>query len=382
MRILLIGTAYPFRGGIAHYLALLFQALRRRGHRVKILSFTRQYPSLFFPGKTQQDCSQEAIPVEAEAILDSMNPVSWIRTARRVQRERCHLVVFKYWMPFFAPCYAAVAFLSKLLTPTRVLFICDNITPHERRFGDDLLNALALRWVDYFIVQSNVVREDLLRFRPRAKYRQVPHPVYEIFRGEMSRGEARKRLGLGEEEKVVLFFGYVRAYKGLNYLIDAVPKILQTMPVKVLVVGEFYDDRGPYENQIARLGVQSVVRISDRYVPNEEVGLYFSAADVVVLPYVSATQSGIVQIAYNYDRPVITTDVGGLPEVVVEGRTGYVVPARDPEALAAAVVRFFSEGRAAEFAENIHREKEKYSWDRLVEAIEALAEGSSPKRGR
>jgi len=347
---------------------MLYSKLRER-HQVKVISFKRQYPRIFFPGRTQQDFSQDVDPIESEPLVDSINPISWVRTFLRIKMEKPDLLIFKYWMPFFAPCYASILFLTRLFTITKSLFICDNIIPHERRGGDLFLTRLALRFVDYFIVQSKVVRDDLLRFRPDADYREVPHPVYSIFKSHYSRDQAREKLGI-HEERVILFFGYVRAYKGLEYLIRALPLVLEKVDVKLVVAGEFYEDRGKYERLIKGLGLGERVLLVDRYVPNEEVGVYFSVCDVVVLPYVSATQSGILQIAYNFNKPVITTAVGGLPEVVGEGRTGFIVPPKDPEALAGAILRFFEEG--AGFSENIAREKEKYSWDKMVEAVESL----------
>ena len=239
-----------------------------------------------------------------------------------------------------------------------------------------MLTRLALRFVDYFLVMSDVVRADLLRFRPDAKFRQVAHPVYDFFnQGGLDREESRARLGI-REDRVILFFGYVRAYKGLMYLIDAMPAVLERLDVRLLIVGEFYDDREPYMDRIERLGLGERISVFDEYVPNEEVGTYFSAADAVVLPYVSATQSGIVQIAYAFDKPVIITDVGGLPEVVLDGKTGLVVPPQDSDRLAQAILRFYEEGLEEPLSSGVRAEKHRYSWDGIVQAIETLT--SSP----
>ncbi|MDZ7402006.1 MAG: glycosyltransferase [candidate division KSB1 bacterium] len=370
MKIIILGTSYPMRGGIAHYVALLYKALRQRGHEVQIISFKRQYPSIFFPGKTQQDSSKEVEPIPSKPLLDSIGPLSWIRTFLEIRRQQPDLIIFKYWLPFFAPAYASIAFLTRLFTRTRVLYICDNIVPHERKLGDTLLNRLGLAFVDYFIVQSSIVRSDLLRFRPQANFKEVPHPVYEIFKQNYTAEAARQKLGIGLDEHVLLFFGYVRAYKGLSLLVEALPIIREQMPIKLLVAGEFYDDKTKYLRQIEQLGLQNSVQIFDDYIPNEEVGLYFAAANVVVLPYVSATQSGIVQIAYNYNKPVITTDVGGLPEAVAQDVTGLVVPAQDVQALAQAILRFFKEKKEETYTENIKEQKKQFSWERLAVAIE------------
>jgi glycosyltransferase involved in cell wall biosynthesis len=370
MKIVIVGTAYPLRGGIAHYVALLYKNLKQR-HDVEIVSFKRQYPKLLFPGKTQEDAGEETIPVESEQILDSINPLNWLIVASTIRKKRPDLLIFKYWMPFFAPCFGTIAALCRWKSSTKVLFICDNVIPHERRFGDLLLTKFAFRFVDYFVVQSKAVEKDLVALRPRAEYSHLPHPVYEIFGNAFSKAEARKQLSI-QSDKVILFFGYVRSYKGLHILIEAMPKILQKVNVKLLVVGEFYDDEEKYRVKIRDLGLESDVQVFSDYVPNERVGLYFSAADVVVLPYISATQSGIVQIAYNFDKPVIATDVGGLAEVVIDGMTGYIVPPQNVVAVADAVTQFYVEEKEQEFVNNVREEKRKYSWDRMVEGIEKL----------
>jgi glycosyltransferase involved in cell wall biosynthesis len=371
VRIVLVGTAYPLRGGIAHYVALLYRTLKRRGHAVSVLSFKRQYPSLLFPGKTQKDEGEELIPVESFQVLDSINPITWIRAFFLLKRIRPDVVCFKYWMPFFAPCYASLAFGLRHLLRVPVVFLCDNIVPHEKKIADVFLTRLALLFPDSFIVQSKVVLDDLLAFKPDAVFRESPHPVYEIFPAPVPKAEARRRLGI-REEKVILFFGYIRAYKGLRHLLEAMPDILKEVPLRLVVCGEFYEGKEETVGLIRRLRIGDKVTLRDDFIPNEQVGEYFCAADLAVLPYVTATQSGIVQIAYYYDRPVVGTTVGGLPEMIRDNRTGYLVPPSDPKAVARAVVRFFRENRAKEFEKNVCAEKKKYSWDRMAEAIEDL----------
>lgn len=373
MKIALISTAYPLRGGIAQYTGILYRKLREKGHTVNVLTFKRQYPKLLFPGKTQLETSQDdSVKIESEPMLDSIGPLTWFRAYRRVRELGAELVVFKYWMPFFAPCYGTICWLLKRFTNIRISFVCHNIIPHERRIGDIMLTKFAFRHVDFFIVQSSVVERELLSLFPEATYKLVPHPVYDIFGNVMEKQTARNGLGL-REEKVILFFGYVRAYKGLDLLIDAMPRILARQKVKLIIVGEFYDDEKKYRNQVARLNLTEHVHMVSEFVPNEKVSLYFSAADVVVLPYKSATQSGIVQLAYHLNKPCIVTDVGGLAEVVLHEKTGFVVPPDDPEAIAEAVLRFYSENREDEFSQNVEREKLKYSWENMVSAIEELA---------
>jgi len=370
MKIILVGTSFPMRGGIAHYVALLYRKLVEMGHEVQIISFKRQYPDLLFPGKTQQDNSQQAIELPSHPLIDSINPVSWIRTWLHIRKLKPDLVVYKYWMPFFAPCYGTIVLLTRLFTRTKSLYIGDNIVPHEQiPVVDWLLTKWALWKVDHFIVQSQTVENDLLRFKPRARFRQVPHPVYEIFTADYTQQTARTRLNLADDEKVLLFFGYVRAYKGLHHLIAALPEVLSEMPVRLLIAGEFYEDEEKYIQQIKELGLEQAILLKTDYIPNEEVGLYFTAADVTVLPYLSATQSGIIQIAYNFDKPVITTDVGGLPEVIEPGKTGFIVPAADNHALAQAIIRFFRAREGTDFPGYIKTYKKRFSWENLAEAI-------------
>lgn len=371
MKILILGTAYPLRGGIAHYNALLASALGTR-HKVETITFKRQYPKLLFPGKTQQETGEVPNTMPAPELIDSINPLNWIRVAREVRSRRADLLIFKYWLPFFGPCFGTIAKFSKWGTGTKVLFICDNVIPHERRPGDRLLTWYAFRQADYFIVQSDAVERDLKAFWPGAVYKNVPHPVYNIFGQAVDKSQARATLKL-QAKHVLLFFGYIRLYKGLHVLLEAMAKILHRLDLQLVVVGEFYDDEEKYRAQIKRLGLERHVVVESDYVPNERVNLYFSAADVVVLPYISATQSGIAQIAYNFDKPVIATSVGGLGEVVRDSVTGYLVPPNDPDSLAESIVRFYREDREAAFSANVQIEKKKYTWEALVNAIEELA---------
>ncbi len=378
LRISMVGIAYPMRGGIAQYTAVLARELSHR-HEVSLISFSRQYPSLLFPGKSQIDTSESPLKFPAEPVVDSIGPVSWLRAGRRIAEFRPDGIVFKYWMPFFAPAFGTILRRAKRLSggrQVRSVMVVDNLIPHERRPLDMQLTRYVMNATDAYIVQSGAVREDLLRLDPGARFLEVPHPVYNLFGERIPKAEARRRLGLDPEEPVLLFFGFVRAYKGLDLLIRAMPLIRSGMDggprARLLVLGEFYEGRDVTAALVRELGLEDSVDIFDQYVPDEEVAPYFSAADVVVLPYRSATQSGIVQIAYQFERPVICTNVGGLSEVVLDGRTGFVVPPENPEQLADAVLRYYRDGCEAGFEAAIREEKRKYSWDRLVDAIETL----------
>jgi glycosyltransferase involved in cell wall biosynthesis len=368
MKIIIIGTAYPLRGGIAHYNALLYQELSKK-HDVGIITFKRQYPSLLFPGKTQVETDGEMVRVPSEALMDSINPFNWITVGREIKRRKPDLIIMKYWLPFFGPCFGTIARVAKRGTNTKVLYICDNVIPHEKRPGDTVFTKYAFAIGDFFIVQSDAVERDLIRFRPGSVYKKVAHPVYNIFGEPVDKAQARQRLGFSDE-RLLLFFGYVRGYKGLNVMLEAMAKLVKEIEVKLLVVGEFYDDKEKYLKLIEEYELQHHVVVNSDYVPNDKVGWYFSAADVVMLPYISATQSGIAQIAYNFNKPVIATNVGGLAEVVRDNVTGFVVPPNDAEALKNAVLRYFRESRETEFAAHVAREKKKYSWETMANAIE------------
>ncbi len=381
MKLAFLGPAPPLRGGIVTYYGLLARALAARGHEVFWASFRRQYPGFMFPGSTQEG--------ETAAWLDHPNlprfvpwsPLSWWRTYRDIRREAPRAVVIKYWIPFFAPGFWAVTWLLRRRTQVRVVYLLDNVIPHEKYPLGLFLTRQALRQGHGFIAQSAQVRRDLEAVLPGVDGRHVveaPHPVYDFGapgRPRPTREEARARLDLPPAARLVLFFGFIKPYKGVLHLVDAAPLLKERYGdgVRVLIVGDVYGDRQPYLDRIAASGAADIIRLVDGFVPDELVESYFVAADLVVLPYVSATQSGIVQIAYNYDRPVVTTDVGGLPEVVQEGRTGFLVPPGDPAALAVAIARFFDEDKAAEFAAAVAAEKRKYSWERMAEAVEELA---------
>ncbi len=371
MKIVIVSTAYPLRGGIAHYIYLLYKHLSTR-HQVSVVTFRRQYPKMLFPGKSQEEKSGEGFVIPTTAMMDSINPLTWIKTGKYVASLHPDLVVFKYWIPFFAPVFGTVARISKKLSGCKTLFICDNVVPHESTPIDRFLTRWAFKQANFFIVQSKSVENDLLKFVRSPIYRNVPHPVYEIFGDSISKKMARQELGLEESERVALFFGFIRAYKGLKVLLEAMPLVLERINLKLLVVGEFYEDPKPYLNFIMEHNLNKNIQLVNKYVPNKEVALYFSAADLVVLPYITATQSGIVQIAYNFGVPVIVTNVGGLSEVVTDEISGYVVEPNSPQALADAIVRFYSNDNARKLTAGAVIQKEKYTWDNLIEAIESL----------
>jgi glycosyltransferase involved in cell wall biosynthesis len=368
MKYALIGPTYPYRGGISHYTTLLYQHLNAV-HETKLYSFKRQYPAFLFPGKTDKDPSAAPLQVPCEYVLDPLNPLTWLETFSRIKRERPDAVILQWWVPYWALAFASVAGLLRRFTPAKVVFICHNVLPHEGSVVDKFLTRLALGQGQYFILQSQKDLSNLKALLPNAQAVRTILPLYDAAQWQvMENGVAKKALGLAGP--VMLFFGFVRKYKGLEYLIRAMPEVLRNITAQLLIVGEFWEAREPYQRMIEELGLQRSVQVVDHYVPNEEVGLYFSAADVVVLPYADATQSAVVSLAYAFDKPVITTAVGGLPEVVADGETGFVVPPRDHEALAAAIVKYFQGDCAARFTANVRARRSTLSWPGLVSLIE------------
>ena len=373
MKYVVIGPTYPYRGGISHYTTLLCQHLRA-AHEVKFYSFKRQYPALLFPGRTDKDPSRSPLRADCEYLLDAWNPLTWLETFRRIKEYRPDALIFQWWVPYWAPAFASIAGFARRFTASRVVFICHNVFPHERSVVDRALVRLALTQGQFFIVQSEKDLHDLKRLLPVAQVRKTAHPIYEALAlaGTLTTEEAQRQLGL--EGNVLLFFGFVREYKGLEYLLKAMPKVMGRLDAHLLIVGEFWDDKSSYLKLIEELGIAQAVTIVDRYIPNEELGLYFSAADVVVLPYVDATQSGVTKLAYGFEKPVITTSVGGIPEIVKNGETGLIVPPQDSEALGEAIVRYFEEDLGARLILNIGAQVQEgaFSWERLVHLIENL----------
>ncbi len=369
-KIILVGPVYPYKGGISHYTGLMYRELCKK-HDVEMLSYKMQYPKVLFH-KEQRDYSNDSFKIEnTNYMLHTANPFNIIKTARYVRKQRPDLVVIQWWHPYFAPCYYL---LGKFMGRQNLVFVCHNVFPHERFPMDRFLTRLALRQGSHYIVHAAKEGKELQKIKSNPDYIVTPHPTYNAFRFEgMSKEEARKRLEISQVEKVLLFFGYVREYKGLKYLLQAMPVIIEKEDkVRLLVVGEFGADRDEYRQMIEELGMQERVTIIDRYTPDREVEQYFAASDLVVLPYVSATQSGIVQVAYGFTKPVVVTDVGGLPDVVNDGKTGYVVEPERPEAIAEAVLNYYREGKQEIFEENIRKEAYRFSWERMGEVVDGM----------
>ncbi|MBS1517100.1 MAG: glycosyltransferase [Bacteroidetes bacterium] len=379
MKVIIVGTAYPLRGAMAQLNAILANYLSR-DHDVEVFSFKRQYPEILFPGKTQIDTSGNDIlnkDIPNTGIIDSINPFNWQKTAKMIAARKPDLLILRFWIPFFAPAFYRICSYVKKKTNAKILFICDNVIPHEKRPGDNFLIKLIFKVGDFFIIHSKSVEEDLKKFIKGKPYKYTPHPIYNIFGEPVSKGDSLAAIEKDfnielKGKKVILFFGYVRKYKGLKYLIDAMPEILRSVDVTLLIVGEFYEDENITRDQIKNLELEKNIHVVSDYIPNEKVRYFFCASDVVVLPYIDATQSGITQIAYYYDKPVIATDVGGLSEAVIDGKTGFLVKPEDSGAVAEAVVEFYKKDLEKNFSEGAKKEKKKYEWERMIEAIEQL----------
>lgn len=371
MKIALIGLTYPFRGGISHYTSLLCRELSKK-HSVEFISLKSQYPRFLFPGKTQIDESQKPIDVENHPILHPLLPWSWIRAFFKIKTFAPDLVLFQWWHPYFAPSFGTLALLLKYGGQAKVVFLCHNVRPHEPTQMDSLLLRYAYKAPDHFIVHAESDLLLLKALKPQSRIVKTPHPTYEIFSSSKRADPLQVKKGLGIEGNTLLFFGYIRKYKGLEYLLQAFPRVLREIDATLLIVGEIYEGRETILEMIERSPFREKIRLVDHYVPNEDVELYFSAADVVVLPYLSATQSGIIQIAYGFNKPVISTKVGGIPEVVAEGQTGFLVEPGNAEALATAIVTFYQHRDTIDFRRNIENLKDRFAWERIVEVIERI----------
>jgi len=371
MKVILLGTAHPYRGGLASYNERLARQFTSEGHDIEVFTFTLQYPGFLFPGKTQFTDSPPPEGVKIARVLNSINPFNWIRTGCRIRNKGPDIILIKYWHPFMAPSFGTVARIAKKnkSVNTRVICIFDNVIPHERKPFDKLLTKYFTQAIDGAVVMSKSVGDDLKKFRTDIPVVYNPHPLYDNYGDIIPRTDALKKLNLQEEYSYLLFFGFIRAYKGLDLLLEAfADKRLRDLKLKLIVAGEFYESDLPYRNLILELDIGKEVIMFDRFIKEDEVALFFSVADLVVQPYRSATQSGVTQIAFHFEKPMLVTDVGGLSEIVTDGRCGYVVKP-EPEYVTEAIIDYFSNNRNKLFAEGVKLEKTKFTWDKLTSAI-------------
>jgi Glycosyltransferase len=373
-KITILGTAYPYRGGLASFNEMLARTFLKKGKQLSVKTFTVQYPNFLFPGKTQYSESAAPEGIDIERCVNSVNPFNWIRTGLRIRKEHPDMVLVKYWTPFLAPCLGTICYLAKSNKHTRILSQLDNVVPHEAHFFDSWLTHYFIRSVDGFIYMSQQVKQDLDKFTTSKPALFSPHPVFANFGERIDRKDAIAHLNLSEGTQYLLFFGIIRDYKGLDLLIDAW-KLLKdkglTKGKKVIVAGEYYNNKEKYTAQIEALGLQDDILVHDFFIRDDEVKYYFSAADVVVQPYKDATQSGVTQIAYQFSVPMIVTNVGGLAEIVPDGRSGFIAES-SPESIAKAIEKFYTIGGAPHFAETLAEERKRFTWEAMTEQFEVL----------
>ena len=373
MKVIILGTAWPYRGGIAAFNERLAREYQKLGHDVEIVTFTLQYPSFLFPGKTQYSSEPAPAGLRITRMLNAVNPFSWLRTGRYIRRQRPDLLITPFWLPFMAPALGTADRVAKR-KGTRRISVIHNLIPHEKRPGDKLFSRWFVGSNDGFVTLSRSVLDDISLFDPDGTKPKVysPHPLYDHYGEHMSPTEARQTIGLPTEGRYVLFFGFIREYKGLDLLLQAMAdERLEKMRVKLIVAGEFYGDPKPYHDLIGRLDIGDRVALHTDFIPDHEVNRYFCAADIVAQPYKSATQSGVSQIAYNFEKPMLVTNVGGLPEIVPDGKAGFVVEP-NAQAIADALVLFYTEDLAPTLTEGVRDEKQKYLWCNFTEAIDKL----------
>lgn len=374
MKIVILGTAWPYRGGLAIYNERLAREFSAENDNVTIHTFSLQYPSFLFPGKTQYSSEPEPTDLNIIRSLNSVNPFNWIKTGRTIREMKPDILIIKFWLPFMAPALGKVARMVRRNGKTRVVSILDNIIPHERRPGDRLLSRYFTRSVDGFVAMSESVLEDLGQFDTAKPRVFCPHPLYDNFGPKATREESLSFLGLDPSKRYMLFFGLIRDYKGLDLILRAyADSRFQKMDVRLIVAGEFYSGSEKYFELEKELGLEGLVVWKSDFVPDSEVKYCFGAADIIVQPYKSATQSGVTQIAYHFEKPMLVTDVGGLAEIVPHGSVGYVVKP-DVDEIADALTDFFKNNRQEEFTEGILKEKKKYSWSNMTRSVRKAAE--------
>ncbi|MCK9302938.1 MAG: glycosyltransferase [Bacteroidales bacterium] len=372
MRIIIVGTAYPYRGGLSAFNERLAYQYLKEGHEVEIYTFSLQYPNFLFPGKTQYSDEQPPKDITISRKVNSVNPFNWIKVGNEIKKKKPDILITKFWIPYMSPCLGTIERIVRKNGRTKIISILDNIIPHEKRFGDKMLVKYFVRSTDGFIAMSKSVLNDLNLFDTKRPRIFCPHPLYDSFGTLISREEALKELNLDDKYRYVLFFGIIRAYKGLDLLLEAfADERLKSMDIKLIVAGEYYEDEDKYQEMLSSLDIKDKVIMKTEFIPDSKVNLYFSACDIVAQPYKTATQSGVTQIAYHFVKSMLVTNVGGLPEIVPNGKVGYVVE-KNPKKIADALIDFFSNNRMKDFEKNIVIEKEKYSWQRMTEAVEKV----------
>lgn len=368
MKIGIVGPAWPLRGGLADFDERFARELQELGNEVTIYSYSLQYPSALFPGKTQLTDSPAPEDLRIIPLINSVNPFNWRSAGMRIKRDMPDILVVRYWMPFFGPALGTILRIVAKNKHTRIITIADNILPHEKRPGDAAFTNYFIKPVQGFVTMSEVVMTDVRKLSSKPAI-CLYHPLYDNYGKGLPRKEALEKLGLPPENKYGLFFGFIRKYKGLDLLLEAMAdKRLAVAGIHLIIAGEYYGDKEAYESLIVKHGIADRVHGFTEFIPNDEVRRYFSAADCVILPYRSATNSGITQIAYHFERGMVATNVGGLPESVKDGETGFICEPT-PESIADALLEFFTPGGLPHLAENLAAHRQQYSWKRFSESL-------------
>ena len=370
--IIIIGPAHPLRGGLASYDERLAREFMQQGNKVSIYTFSLQYPGFLFPGTTQYSSEPAPKDLNIKVCINSVNPFNWLSVGNELKQMKPDLIVVRFWLPFMGYCLGTILRRAKKNKHTKVVCIADNIIPHEKRFGDVPFTKYFVKPVDAFITMSEKVLSDLPQFAAGKPAQFVPHPLYDNFGEKISKAAARMKLGISNDEKILLFFGFIRNYKGLDILLDAM-KLLkdESSNIKLLIAGEFYEDRKVYDEQIKQLNVADSLILKTDFIPDSEVKYYLCAADVVIQPYRNATQSGVTPLAYHFEVPMIVTNVGGLPSLVPDGKVGLVAEP-NAKSIAEKIVEYFNKGSDS-FLPYLKEEKKKYSWSKMTASILQVA---------
>ena len=366
-KIIIIGPAWPLRGGLASFDERLCRQFSREGFDASIYTFSLQYPDFLFPGTTQYSTDPAPDDVKIKVCINSINPLNWIKVGYALKKVKPDLIIVRYWLPLMGPCLGSILRIAKSNNYTKVVCIADNVIPHEKRPGDKPFTQYFVKPIDAFVTMSEKVMKDLTSFTNKPA-KQVVHPLYDNFGEGIPKEEARKKLGLPENEKIILFFGFIRKYKGLDLLLEAMnDDRIRRSGIKLLVAGEFYEKREEYDALIEQLNIASQLLLRTDFIADSEVRYYLSAADFVIQPYRNATQSGVTPLAYHFEKPMLVTNVGGLPDLVPDGKVGIVTEA-DAKAIATGILSLYESGENY-FLPNLREEKKKYSWNKLSEAI-------------
>jgi D-inositol-3-phosphate glycosyltransferase len=369
MKILIIGPANPYRGGIAALNERLATQLQKEGHDVEIISFSLQYPKFIFPGKTQYTNALPPEGIKISRMINSVNPLNWVKVGLILKKKKADLILVRFWLPIMAPSTGTICKILKLNHRSKVIAIVDNLLPHESRIGDRIFTQYFINQTDGLIAMSECVFNDLDAFRKNQSKKLSPHPIYDNYGEIILKEEAIRKLKLNISYNYILFFGFIRDYKGLDLLLAAMADpILDNQNLKLIVAGEFYSNEEKYKNIIEKLDIRDKVVLCTEYIPEHEVNQYFCAASLITQPYKSATQSGVTQIGYHFNKPMLVTNVGGLSEIIEDGKCGYVVNP-NPDSISKALFDFFENKRESMMVEEVKRAKQKFSWNNFTKSI-------------